>query len=357
MFIRTLACALLFTLLAAAARGESITDGPYVWREGDQVRATWICADQQITRRQPVDQPIEPACGDAPTLTLENTHQTAPDSLPGVERWAAISDIHGQRDRFLQLLRAQHILDATGDWAWGTGVLVITGDVLDRGPAQLEALWAIYRMAQQAASAGGRVEMLLGNHEAMVMAGDLRYLHPRYLEVAKLLGTSYDDLFAADTELGTWLRHRAVVLKLGDTLFLHGGLHPRFAEAETELDLAQLNAQFRAGLGVTREAIKANPAAHWLFGSEGPVWYRGYFESEQATSAQVDALLSKAQVARIVVGHTTNETIRVLYEGRVIGIDSGLKYGDHGELLIHEGGALWRGLIDGRRLPIAAGPI
>jgi hypothetical protein len=352
MLYRTLACALLVLLFATVVRSEPITDGPYVWRDGAQLEVTWICADQTITRQQPSDQSIEPACGAVPTLTLESAPRTAADSLPSVERWAAISDIHGQTDRFLQLLRAQRILGASGDWAWGAGVLIITGDVLDRGPTQIEALWAIYRMAQQASAAGGRVELLLGNHEAMVMAGDLRYLHPRYLRVAKQLGRRYDQLFAADTELGAWLRRRAVVLKLGDTLFLHGGLHPRFADAE--FDLATINAQFRAGLGVTREAIHADPAAHWLFGSDGPVWYRGYFEAEMATLAQVDALLAAAQVRRIVVGHTTVETIRVLYEGRVIGIDSGLKYGDQGELLIHEDGTLWRGLVDGQRAPLPA---
>lgn len=351
MLIRTVACLLLAVLSGTVVRGEPITDGPYVWRDGAELEVTWICTGQTITRRQAADHAIEPACGAVPAMTLDRAPRTAPDSLPAVERWAAISDIHGQTDRFQQLLRAQRILDAAGDWDWGTGVLVITSDVLDRGPAQIEALWAIYRMAQQATAAGGSVELLLGNHEAMVIAGDLRYLHPRYLEVAKQLERPYDQLFAVDSELGAWLRSRAVVLKLGDTLFLHGGLHPSFAD--TELDLAALNARFRAGLGVAREAIRADPAAHWLFGSDGPVWYRGYFESGQATSAQVDALLASAQVERIVVGHTTVEAIRVLYEGRVIGIDSGLKYGDQGELLIHEQGRLWRGLVDGQRAPLS----
>lgn len=342
---------LLLALTAPMALAKPLTDGPYVWREGEQLEVSWICEGQTVTRRQSVDQPVEPVCGAVPALNLESAPRIAPDSLPAVKRWAAISDIHGQTDRFLKLLRAQQILDESGDWAWGKGVLVITGDVLDRGPAQLEALWAIYRMAQQAAAVGGRVELLLGNHEAMVLAGDLRYLHPRYLKVAKQLGRPYDQLFAADTELGAWLRTRAVVLKLGDSLFLHGGLHPRFADAE--LDLAALNAQFRAGLGVTREAIRADPSAHWLFGSDGPVWYRGYFEPGQASSAQIDAILAAAHVARIVVGHTTVESIRPLHDGRVVGIDSGLKYGDQGELLIHQDGKLWRGLIDGQRLPLS----
>ena len=249
-------------------------------------------------------------------------------------------------------MAAHGLVDRDAHWVWGKGVLVITGDVLDRGPQQLEALWAIYRLAQEAALAGGRVEMLLGNHEIMVIVGDLRYLNPKYQHVANLLGRSYDQLFAADSELGAWLRRRATLLKLGDTLFVHGGLHPRLANGN--FDLAALNAAFRARLGATREALHPDPEGEWLLGAEGPTWYRGYFEPERATTTQVDALLAIAKIKRVVVGHTTQAQITSLYGGRVIGIDAALKNGERGELLIWDRDKLWRGLLDGTRSPLAS---
>jgi hypothetical protein len=342
---------LLTLLWATAAFPLATGDGPYVFIDGDDRVARWLC-DGEL-REQPLDHSgrIEPACGAMPVLTLESDPGLAPDTLPQPERWAALSDIHGQADLFLALLKAHGVIDTNGHWNWSDGVLVIAGDVLDRGPEQMEALWTIYRLAQEARAAGGRVELLLGNHEAMVLAGDLRYLHPRYLETAKRLGRSYDQLFAADTELGNWLRRRATVLKLGDSLLVHGGLHPQLASGP--LDIAELNASFRAGLGVPRGTPQTDPAVQWLHGSDGPVWYRGYFVPELATQAQIEALLQAAGVRRIVVGHTTLGAIGSLHGGRVIGIDSGIKNGDYGELLIWQEQAFWRGMPDGRREPLS----
>jgi len=339
-------------LVAGIADAESLTDGPYVLHLPSGSEARWVC-DGRVERRDIVDREIEAICGDVPAMRLDASTAPGADSLPAVARWAALSDIHGQAGLFRQLLAAQQIVDAAGDWAWGDGVLVITGDVFDRGPAQLEALWAIYRLATQASAAGGRVELLLGNHEMMVLAGDLRYLHPRYVDIAERLGRPYDQLFAADTELGAWLRRRATVLRLGDTLFLHGGLHPHLARGSKPLDLAAMNAEFRAGLGLTHAAMAATPQRQWLFGSDGPVWYRGYFVEQRATPAEIDALLARMQAARIVVGHTTQPHIVSMYGGRVIGIDAAMKDGIRGELLLSQDGELWRGLSDGRRVPLS----
>ena len=345
---------LLCGLVAAPALwAQALTDGPYVFHAGTHSEARWICASE--LKAAPIDASgrIAALCGDLPTLTLEKSPALAPDSLPQAPRWAALSDVHGQADLMLRLLRAQGIVDEKDRWLWGNGVLVVVGDTLDRGPQQIEALWTIYRLAQEATSAGGRVELLLGNHEVMVLAGDLRYLHERYLAVAKLLGRSYDQLFAADSELGAWLRRRATVLKLGDTLFVHAGLHPQFADHS--IDLAAINTRFRAGLGASRETLSQDPQDDWLLGTDGPTWYRGYFVSERATLEQIEKLLAQAQVSRIVVGHTTMTQIVSLYQGRVIGVDAGIKNGQTGELLIFDKGQLWRGLLDGDRSSLPSG--
>jgi len=329
----------------------SLTDGPYVFMRDGQREAHWICEGKLQTRQIAVHGKIKPVCGLVPALQLESQRTQAADELPQVRRWAAVSDVHGQNALLLSLLRAQHIVDEQGNWAWRRGVLIVVGDVFDRGPNQLEALWAIYRWAQQARAAGGRVELLLGNHEIMVLTGDLRYLHEKYQAVAQLLGRSYDQLFAESTELGAWLRARATVLKLGDTLFTHGGLHPVFADQP--IDLASINAAFRNYL--SQPSLQRDPQTAWLVGNDGPTWYRGYFAPPRASSTQVQALLKQAKVERIVVGHTTQEQIRSFYQGGVIAIDAGLKNGERGELLVFEKGRLWRGLLDGQRVPLALG--
>ena len=105
----------------------------------------------------------------------------------------------------------------------------------------------------------------------------------------------------------------------------------------------------------SRKALVDDPQAAWLFGGQGPLWYRGYFSLPRASLSDVQALLVQFGVTRIVVGHTTQAEIVSLYGGRVIGIDAGLKDGVRGELLLWENGGLLRGLPDGRQIALPAG--
>ena len=93
----------------------------------------------------------------------------------------AVSDVHGRFDTLLALLRGQKVVDGAMRWRFGRGHLVIVGDVMDRGPQVTEAYWFLRGLEAQARRAGGRVHVLLGNHEAMVLAGDVRYTNPKYL--------------------------------------------------------------------------------------------------------------------------------------------------------------------------------
>ncbi|MDN3578464.1 metallophosphoesterase [Chitinimonas viridis] len=332
---------------------DSLNDGPYVIHQGQTSEAAWVC--QGRVQRLPVqsDRKLAIPCGELKGLALNRSNPVAPDIQPQPQRWAALSDIHGQAGIFQSLLKAQGVIDGKGNWAWGKGVLVIAGDIFDRGPTVNEALWQVYQLEQQARAAGGAVHFVLGNHEAMVLRGDLRYIHPRYQAVAQLLGRSYDQLYGRDTELGQWLRNRATVLKLGDTVFLHGGLHPELAQAA--IDLKHINQRFRERLGASKAELAQDPEASYLMGSKGPLWYRGYFLPERATLADVEALLDRLGARRIVVGHTTQRELVSLYGGRVIGVDAGIKDGERGELLLWQDGKLWRGTMDGRRSELAAG--
>ena len=272
--------------------------------------------------------------------------------LPAGARIVALSDIHGQYALMLRLLRAHRVIDDKDRWALGRDHLVITGDVFDRGPQVNEAFWLLFQLQRQAAKAGGAVHFLLGNHETMVLYDDLRYIHPKYAEVAKLLGKSYPALYGADSVLGGWLRTRPVMLKLGDSLFLHGGIAPQNLDLVAAMDAT--NAAYDRSLGTPKTQIKADPASARLYdGKTSPIWYRGYFNG-QLTTPEVGALVDRLGLARIVVGHTTIGEVASFHDGRVIAIDSGIKRGKSGQLLFIEGDKLSRGLLDGSREPLPA---
>ena len=83
------------------------------------------------------------------------------------ERIVAISDVHGAYDAMVRTLTSAGVIDDTQSWAAATTHLVITGDLLDRGPDSRKVMDLVMRLEEEALQHGGRVHQLLGNHEVM----------------------------------------------------------------------------------------------------------------------------------------------------------------------------------------------
>ena len=260
---------------------------------------------------------------------------------------AALSDIHGQFDVFTSLLESNGIVDDQLKWQFGDGMLVITGDVFDRGPQVLDILWMLYRLEQEAKTQGGQVQFLLGNHEHMVLAGDLRYLHDFYDKTAELFGREYHHLFDNQSVLGRWLRSKSTLLQVNDTLFVHGGLSSQFVEQG--LDIEKINKGYRASIDAA-----ADPNGNFapLHDRDSPIWYRGYFLDRNLDQDTVDALMAKAGVSRIVVGHTSMQAVTAYFNNKVIAVDTSIKKGKQGELLFIDGQKLIRATFQGEQVPL-----
>jgi hypothetical protein len=214
-------------------------------------------------------------------------------------------------------------------------------------------LWFLYALDQQASKAGGKLHLLLGNHEVMILNGDLRYLNPKYEQAAIQLKQSFEQLFGDKTVLGKWLRSKPVLVRVNDSLFAHGGFHPELAKQKRSL--TEINQVFKQNLV---KAELGNPRSEWgsyLHTTNGPIWYRGYFKDDGATGAEIDLLLSHFKVNQLVVGHTSQDSVQTRHEGKVIAIDSSIKRGKYGEILFIDGDKKWRGSLTGERLGLAGG--
>ena len=97
---------------------------------------------------------------------------------PAPQRIVAIGDLHGDHDAGRAIARATGLIDGRGRWSGGNATLVQMGDVVDRGPDSLKINRDLQKLQKEAPRRGGKVIALLGNHEAMMMTGDLRYVHP-----------------------------------------------------------------------------------------------------------------------------------------------------------------------------------
>jgi hypothetical protein len=346
---------------AAAGQGlasDSLDDGPHVyWRGADTAFVFYRCAGAlRSSGWLSVDRPlaVKGLCADtAATYALAPAAPPVePDVFDDGKRIFAVSDIHGEYQALVDLLRNAGVVRADLSWAWGDGHLVILGDVFDRGAHVTECLWLIHRLEREARAAGGRVHYLLGNHEMMVLKGDLRYVHERYLKgIVATSGVDYDDLFGPAMELGRWLRSKNVAVRLNGVLFVHGGLGPEVVERD--LGIPRINTQARAAIDLRSYDLAFADMPGFLLAGDGPVWYRRYHRGTpsdpQLTPQELDAVLGHFGASAVVVGHTEIGQIQALYDGKVYGIDVPLATLGSFQGLLWERGTFYRVGGDGAR--------
>ncbi len=264
-----------------------------------------------------------------------------PDTFSGVERVVAIGDVHGDVDALKEALRLAGLIDDKEHWSGGKAHLVQTGDIPDRGEQTRAAFELLMRLEGEALAAGGRVHALLGNHEVMNMLGDLRYVTPG--ELASFEGTNgHREAYGPQGRYGRWLRSHPAVVRINDTLFMHGGLAPS-VPGKT---LAEVNRWVRQDL------FPGQPKGGAV-DPLGPLWFRGYAQGADMEAEQaLDTVLKRFGAKRMVMGHTTSREgrIRQRFGGKALFIDVGLSrgYGRHIAALELRGGQLTALYPDGR---------
>jgi hypothetical protein len=193
-------------------------------------------------------------------------------TAPAAARVVVIGDVHGAFTEFTTILQRVGLIDARRHWIGGAATFVQTGDLVDRGARTRECLDLVMDLEKQAEKAGGAVIPLLGNHEAMNVMGDARYVTPeiyrtfstsrseevrarafrdyvkflsahvghahslavpvdeatrkKWLEDHPLGYFEYRDALGPNGKYGRWIRRHHAIIQIGDGLFVHGGLNP-----------------------------------------------------------------------------------------------------------------------------------
>jgi len=76
-----------------------------------------------------------------------------------------LGDIHGRFDILIELLQNARVIDSNLNWIANQKHLVALGDIFDRGHDVTRTVWFLYKLERQAKKHGGRVHIVLGNHE------------------------------------------------------------------------------------------------------------------------------------------------------------------------------------------------
>ena len=306
-------------------------------------------------------------------------------------RVVAVGDLHGDWSAWQAIARAAKLIDHRDRWQAGRTVLVQMGDVVDRGPDSLRIIQHLQQLQREAPRAGGKVIVLIGNHEAMMMTGDLRYVHPgeyaafvtrssgqlrnktfarnrvaieaayrrarptitsdairrAWFKATPLGQIEHQAAWSPTGKLGRWTLSNPAAVIVGDTLFVHGGLSAELAP----LGVEEINRRVHSDLRMQRTeptAIINDPL--------GPLWYRGHVGRERESPGaapsprparavqpgasprpgieeELDQVLRLTGTRRIVVGHTPNlRGIIADFGGKLMRIDSGISSAYGGSL-------------------------
>ncbi len=272
------------------------------------------------------------------TVPFKTKITDEPSVWPAADKILALSDIEGEFDNFRYMLIAAHVMDSLYNWTFGNGLLVICGDLFDRGHDVAAELWLLYKLEEEAKASGGYVHTILGNHDIMNLSGDIRFVQPRYIENAKIIGKDYMDLYNKNSELGRWLRSKNIIEKIGDNLCLHGGISPKILKIGWTI--AKINYNCRPFYDLSEHPEKFTDTTVLAFFDEdniSPFWYRGYFTEPKASQGLVDSTLAFYQCRQIIVGHDIIDNVGAFYEDKVYGIDVNEHLGNTQGLLIESG--------------------
>ena len=300
----------------------------------------------------------------------------APAAAAAPQRIVAVGDLHGDYAAWTQIARAAGVIDSKGHWSGGKTVLVQMGDITDRGPDSLKIVRSLQQLQKEAPRKGGKAIVVLGNHEAMNLIGDDRYTTPgEYAAFADSQSAARRDrvyeanraaleaaaratnptitpeqvrsawmadhplgwvehrlAWGPSGELGKWATANPAIVKIGGTLFVHGGVSAEYAKQPLDAVNRRVATAMAAG-DDSPTSILTDPL--------GPLWYRGLVEADadaQAARAaakpplppltqeqELTAVLAAYGAQRIVVAHTPSlQGIQITNGGHLARIDTGI---------------------------------
>ena len=279
-------------------------------------------------------------------LTLALSGAGAQGKPAGSGRVVAIGDVHADLDAFRLALRTAGAINAKDEWIGGAMTIVQLGDLIGRYDEEREVLDFLFDLQRRARLGGGTVHALIGNHE--VFGGRIdnqavgRNPFPAWEGIP---GLKLDDprlrilppheraRGAALMPGGPYARRLAefpVVLKLGETVFVHGGVVPRWAQYGIE----RINREVQDWLRGQRATEP--DSALGVDDGDRVMWTRQFSANVTDTDcAALGASLKILGARRMIVAHTVHEEITARCNERVWATDVGMSryYGGQVQVL------------------------
>lgn len=303
-------------------------DGPYIsWGEKGEIQFTYIGFDTIKVLKQEVD-----PGADNITLNgllsdrdkeyfIQRSYLPEPSSTYKAPKVLYLGNIYGDYEGLVELLKTHGVINNENHWAWNNAHLVLTGNIFGYGSDVANCFWFISQLEQEAASAGGKVHLLLGDQEIKNLSGNIGTLNPNLYRLYKKMDMDYSEFYALSTIQGKWLRSKNSIIKINNNLVAHGGVSADIMDYQ--LDLQTINTAVRKYL--TEGASEQDSVSQLVLSGRGPLKYSEYIkdgvENLQLMESDVDSVLNYYEASSMIIATTGAKAVYSAFGGKIYAID------------------------------------
>jgi hypothetical protein len=272
-----------------------------------------------------------------PKVKRDWTAYPAVATVSGATEIYAVGDLHGDVGVTARLLSGVGLISTSTPFHWtgGTKVVVVLGDVIDKGTSALPIIDLLSTLETEARAAGGQLIVTMGNHEAEFLADPTDSKSLVFQTELMTRGLDPERIAAGDTKYGSWLLTRPVAALVDGWFFCHAG--------NTEnRSIDQITAKYQA---VVEDHLAGSGRAGFFDPAitgkdsllEAQSWWQG---SSTPSTGVIDANLAALPAQHLVFGHEPGDVsftddpqgdrkkgeLVQRYDGRIFMIDVGMSF-------------------------------
>lgn len=276
------------------------------------------------------------ASSNTPAVPSRNwTDAPAVVTLTGTTEIDVVGDLHGDNVVAATLLSAAGLITTSTPFHWkgGSRVLVVTGDVIDKGTFSLPIIDLLTTIEAEAQAAGGRVIVTLGNHEAEFLADPTGSKSKEFQAELTRQGLDPKKVATGTPPYGAWLLSRPIAALIDGWFFCHAG-------NSGGLSASAIGQTFQQRVEQKSSKSDKNPYDDTFFTGADSLLEAQFWWSKGSADAKttIDADLAGLPASHVVFGHDPGALsfsgdplgdrgrgeMATRYDGRIFLIDVGM---------------------------------
>ena len=241
------------------------------------------------------------------------------------EKIVVIVDIHADYETLIKTLQYAGLINKKLEWTGKKTHLVVLGDLVDgknrvgdwTNDSDIKVIYFLEKLMGSASKTGGKVVILLGNHEFMNMSGNFSYSG---LKGIKEMGGENGRAKYFRGEFKQFAKKCYLAVQYDEWIFCHAGIAPEISKKYSIHDLNTLLFLYLENR--MSDEIK-DIFVQIISGPHGILTTRE-FGMDEVSCSRLNKTLANYRANHMVVGHTVQKHINSMCNHKLWRVDVGL---------------------------------